>query len=441
MPEVDLEQRAETLGQPQGRRSGSWRLMTAVGLASCVMTLAVVRDGFVAQVLPSTAAIGSANDQRVDGYAVPGRARGGVWSATDDADGATMSTSVPDLLARTDPAFAGPATGAASTLTVVAPPPTTTLIPSTLTPSTLTPAILTPSTLTVPTPPIPPLTVPTVSTATPGGAQGGAANPIVASPTVPPASIPVAGDRVGGDGPVCTVERLPAAAGLDPFYTQVCWASGIPVVSSDGVDGRALQAAADIVVNMLASRPDLRDRLVSGRLRVGIIGVQQRAVDLPEYRDLPTNFPETNWDSARAYGATPRRPLLAVPEENLVCSPADTYPGQSVLAHELGHTVLDMGVALQDGTFKGRVATAYKAARSNPVYAQTYALVNVDEYWAEGVQDFFDASRAAYGPNGGGDGYDGPIASRDALRANDPVLYGLISSVFTETSWRPSCPA
>ncbi len=257
--------------------------------------------------------------------------------------------------------------------------------------------------------------------------------PVVDLPASPPAA-------AEARPPVCQVEPLSAAAGLDSFYTQVCWAAGIPVVSSGEVDGRALQAAAEIVVNMLAPRPDLHERLVTGRLRVGIIGQRQRAVELPEYRDLPTNFPDTDWDAARAYGATPRRPLLAVPEENLLCSPADTYPGQSVLTHELGHTVLDMAVAIVDTTFKNRVAAAFKQARTMPVYADTYALVNPDEYWAEGVQDFFDASRAGYGPGGGGDGYDGPIASRDALRANDPVLYGLIASVFTETSWRPSCP-
>jgi hypothetical protein len=258
--------------------------------------------------------------------------------------------------------------------------------------------------------------------------------------TAPPATVPVVATRPRSFNPPCEVEPLSASAGLDPFYTQVCWAEGIPVVASAEVDGLALQAAADILVNMLRPRPDLKAALVSRKLRVGIIGTDQRAVDLPEYRDLPTSYPGTDWDAARAYGATPRRPLLAAPEENLICSAADSYPGQSVLTHEVGHTVLDMAIAPTDKSMKPRVEAAYRQALANPVYAHTYAMTNADEYWAEGVQDYFNASRAAYGVSGGGDGYDGPIASRATLQQDDPTLAGLVAEVFGDNPWRPSCP-
>ena len=258
--------------------------------------------------------------------------------------------------------------------------------------------------------------------------------------TQPPAPVPVVANRPPSFSPPCQVEPLSPSVGLDPFYTKVCWAEGIPVVSSDEVADLALQAAGDILVHMLRPRPDLRAELVNRKLRVGVIGTHQRAVDLPEYRDLPTSYPSTNWDAARAYGATPRRPLLAAPEENLICSAADSYPGQSVLTHEVGHTVLDMAIAPGDKTMKPRVEAAYRQALANPVYAHTYAMTNADEYWAEGVQDFFNASRAAYGTNGGGDGYDGPIANRATLRQDDPALAALITEVFGENDWRPSCP-
>jgi hypothetical protein len=258
--------------------------------------------------------------------------------------------------------------------------------------------------------------------------------------TEPPATVPVVATQPPSFTPPCAVEPLAPSAGLDPFYTKVCWAEGIPVVSSGEVADLALQAAGDILVHMLRPRPDLKAALIARKLRVGIIGTHQRAVDLPEYRDLPTSYPSTDWDAARAYGATPRRPLLAAPEENLICSAADSYPGQSVLTHEVGHTVLDMAVAPADKTMKPRVEAAYRQALANPVYAHTYAMTNADEYWAEGVQDYFNASRAAYGAGGGGDGYDGPIASRATLRQDDPVLAQLIGEVFGENGWRPSCP-
>ena len=74
------------------------------------------------------------------------------------------------------------------------------------------------------------------------------------------------------------------------------------------------------------------------------------------------------------------------------------------------------------------------------IYRDTYAMTNADEYWAEGVQDFFDASRPGYGAGGGGDGYDGPIYDRETLRQEDPVLYSLIVEVFTEVDFSPVCP-
>jgi len=270
--------------------------------------------------------------------------------------------------------------------------------------------------------------------------------PVVASAD---AVVPVPAGRGGTvtpvteveDGPACGVGSVPRAFGLPAFYTKACVVNGLPVVASPVVDDSALVAAADILRGMLAARPDLARAMAVRRFRLGVIGVEQRAVDLPEYRDLPSNYPAVDWDAARAYGATPRRPLAAAPEENLVCSAADTYPGQSVLVHELGHSVLDMAVLPADPGFEARLEAAFRAAARLDVYRNTYALTNADEYWAEGVQDFFDASRIGSGPDGGGDGYDGPIHSRATLLANDPVLYDLIAGVFTESvSWRPSCP-
>jgi hypothetical protein len=336
----------------------------------------------------------------------------------------------------------GVAADAVELRAAVAPAPVATVAPATTAPTTTALPVTTteapPATTAAPTTtePVPEVAVRVAPEVTTTEAPATTAP----APTAPPATVPVVSSRPRTFNPPCEVEPLSAAAGLDPFYTQVCWAEGIPVVASDVVDGLALQAAADILVNMLRPRPDLKAALVSRKLRVGIIGTNQRAVDLPEYRDLPTSYPSTDWDAARAYGATPRRPLLAAPEENLICSAADSYPGQSVLTHEVGHTVLDMAVAPTDRSMKTRVETAYRQALGNPVYAHTYAMTNADEYWAEGVQDYFNASRAAYGVNGGGDGYDGPIASRAALQQDDPALAGLIAEVFGDNAWRPSCP-
>lgn len=289
--------------------------------------------------------------------------------------------------------------------------------------------------------------VPTTPTgaAGPAGPAQAVGQPAAVSSTAPAAPAPSTTGNLGAIGRVdpdspCTVGPVPASLGLDPFYAKACLVGGVPVVSSAVVHDAALVEAARIVAGMLSGRPDLWAALADGPFRLGVIGVDERAIDLPEYRDLPSSFPDTDWDAARAYGATPRRPLAAVPEENLLCSAADTYPGQSVLPHELAHSVLDMVLAPRDPGIERRLVALYDRAHGVDAYRNTYALTNVDEYWAEGVQDFFDASRAAYGPAGGGDGYDGPIASREKLRQEDPGLYDLVATVFTEVAWSPTCP-
>ena len=240
-------------------------------------------------------------------------------------------------------------------------------------------------------------------------------------------------------GKPCAVRAVVAADGLDPFYRKVCMVGHIPVVSSGAVADGALVAAADIVFNMLKPRPDITRELEANKLRVGVIGQRETAVMMPEYRDLPTVFPNDDW-SQRAYSATIRRPLLAIPEENLLCSPNDTYPGQSVLTHEMGHSVVDLGYRMMNATFWSRVDAAYRSAMATGKFRNSYAATNTAEYWAEGVQDFFDASLAYNGPNGEGNGYDSPVGDRATLAQYDPTLYELVRQVLTDNPWRPSCP-
>jgi alpha-glucosidase len=218
------------------------------------------------------------------------------------------------------------------------------------------------------------------------------------------------------------------------FYRKGCLVDGVPVVGSAEVDSRAIGQAARIAVNMLANRPDIWQALAGRGLRIGVIGTDQQAVDLPEYRDLPARFPGINWSGARAYSATLARPLLAGPEENLICSPRDTYPGQQVLVHELGHTAMDLGIRYLDRSFWPRVETAFANAKAKGLWTGFYGGTVATEYWAEGVQAYFDAARAT-GPGLAGS----PISSRADLASYDPELYGLVREVFGDNAWRASC--
>ena len=62
------------------------------------------------------------------------------------------------------------------------------------------------------------------------------------------------------------------------------------------------------------------------------------------------------------------------------------------------------------------------------MWANTYAATNKDEYWAEGVQGWYNANLERDPP----DGVHNAINTRTELAAYDPGLYQLIQEVFPE---------
>ena len=64
---------------------------------------------------------------------------------------------------------------------------------------------------------------------------------------------------------------------------------------------------------------------------------------------------------------------------------------------------------------------------------QCYALVNAAEYWAEGVQDWYDTNRTM-------DHDHNHIHTREQLKAYDPGLAKLCKDVLGDSEWRFTSP-
>ena len=222
---------------------------------------------------------------------------------------------------------------------------------------------------------------------------------------------------------------------LDDYYTKYADAGGLPVVAPKQVDDRALAVAAYIVTKMLATRPDVRDALVAARVRVGVIGKSQEVTDLPEYAGLRPEAERWN-KRARGLGATPDKPAVSAGEENLIYLPNDRYKGESILVHEVGHTVHEMGINAVDPEFEPRLKEAYEGAIKKGLWAKTYAATGFKEYWAEGVQSYFDCNMAVRAP----DGVHNGVASRTLLKKYDPTLYELVDKSFKSPKWSMAQP-
>lgn len=214
---------------------------------------------------------------------------------------------------------------------------------------------------------------------------------------------------------------------LSPFYKKYLDAKGLAIVGSEKVSDAALVEARDIVNSMLWDREDIRKAIIRNKIRVAVMAPTEQTTDIPEHSDLT---PKDYWNvRARGLGATTWRPAISCAEENILNLPRDRYPRENILVHEFAHTIHQLGVVPIDPKFDRRLKDAYKAAIAKGLWRNTYAATNHDEYWAEGVQSYFDT-------NDRNNPSHNDIDTREKLARYDPTLYAMIDKVFHSSSWR-----
>ncbi|HEX6271710.1 MAG TPA: hypothetical protein VFZ53_01655 [Polyangiaceae bacterium] len=231
----------------------------------------------------------------------------------------------------------------------------------------------------------------------------------------------------------------PAELALDPFYERYLDGRGIPVVSSENVSATALERACVTTVHLLDKRADVRARLAENGFRVAVIGVDEVLTELPEYRDLDELYPDVDWDyTIRSLGAgLLERPVSTVGEENLLCSSDDPYAGESIAIHSIAHGLRSFGIVDVDPPWDERLEAAYEAATRAGLWEGTFAATDASQYWAEGVQGWYDANLEATPA----DGLHNEVDTRRELKAYDPELWALIAEYVPEDDWRPACLA
>ncbi len=219
---------------------------------------------------------------------------------------------------------------------------------------------------------------------------------------------------------------------LDSFYRKYLDVRGFPVISSEEVSDYALKEAAYLIRRMLHDRSDLIDAMVKHRIRFVVMAHNEYTTDIPEYETLS---PADHWDRrARGLGATRSRPAVSCGEENLLEYPGDPYASENILIHEFAHTVHQFGVNTVRPSFQSKLKTTYKQAMKQGLWEGTYAAKNVSEYWAEGVQSWFNTNRED-------DPQHNHVDTRAELREYDPNLARLIDSVFRTGNWTYTPPS
>lgn len=232
--------------------------------------------------------------------------------------------------------------------------------------------------------------------------------------------------------------------GAPNFYTQFASAHGLPVVASDHVNPYALKEAVYLVDLMLAKRPDVREAMVKSGSRLCIIAHDEFTTDLPEFSRLGDGTaPDAHlkrysakdfWDArARGTGGSEHDPYCSCGEENLLGFEGDPYSTESILIHELAHNIHLRGMQNVDPTFDERLRKAFRQAMDAGLWKGKYASVNHHEYFAEGVQSWFDNNRE-------NDHDHNHVNTRAELVEYDPGLAALCREVFGDTELKYTKP-
>jgi len=119
--------------------------------------------------------------------------------------------------------------------------------------------------------------------------------------------------------------------------------------------------------------------------------------------------------------------VVSCGEENLLDIAADPwFRDESVLCHELGHTVMNIGLSEEA---RELIRAAHADAIGRGLYpSHCYMGCNADEYWAEGTQAWFDATCRTDVTAG--------VNARARLAAHDPALALLLRHAYGNGAWR-----
>ena len=227
----------------------------------------------------------------------------------------------------------------------------------------------------------------------------------------------------------------PDKDGIPAFYTQRVSAGGFPIVASAKVNPYAPKEAVYLANMMLAKRPDVREAMIRSGARLSILAWNEFTCDQPEWAwmakrpvpGFPGISPRDYRDArARGMGGSQTDPFCSCAEENLLAYEGDPYSTENIFIHEFAHNIHLRGMSNVDPGFDRRVKQTYDAAMKAGLWKGKYASVNHHEYFAEGVQSWFDDNRE-------NDHDHNHVNTRAELIEYDPGLAGLCREVFGDT--------
>jgi hypothetical protein len=189
-----------------------------------------------------------------------------------------------------------------------------------------------------------------------------------------------------------------------------------------------------------------------------VLGRKEKLSDLPEFRETRKR---PGADEVRFADYAPGSKVMVVPEENVLGLPDDPFAGRGMVVGVFArglHQVCgarpviadfdqrrdrqqyELRVQRLDVEFDKRLRKAYEAAREKGLWKGTAAARDHVEYWATGLEAYFDAGGDVPAPPLA----DRPVTTREALKTYDAELYALVAETMAyhgHVDWRYGRPA
>ena len=204
---------------------------------------------------------------------------------------------------------------------------------------------------------------------------------------------------------------------LDPFYEQWINVEGFPVLASAIVSPYAMKEAAWLLKQMIGHRSDFLKALAESGYYFTVSAYNEVLSDIPEFPVRPASQFYYDADSS-GWVCESRCRTIVVNESDILGS-------SNLIPHEMAHAIhlLVFGQDLHS-TFDNRLNTLYNAAMEKGLWLGVYAATNRYEYWAVGVEIWFNVRDYPF------------VQTREGLKAYDPSLAQLIAEVFGDHDWR-----
>ena len=224
---------------------------------------------------------------------------------------------------------------------------------------------------------------------------------------------------------------------LDPFYKQHIVADGLVIAGSEKVSIHALREVGYLARKLLANRPDvMRDLLEKRKMLVAVMAYCELQTDLPDCRGMSL------WWAYRARGLGSRP--VSCGEENVLNFSGDPWEGENIFIHEFAHGIQGIIGGIDD-QFDVRLRALYDKAKQSGRFGGYAIGGGYGEFWAEGVQAWFNCNGTVRPKSGGGQssfevlGPQGEhvchLRTREQIRTHMPEYAKLLDNAFGQNKW------